>query len=253
MLYINLVLGILFLFLVGRYLFSIYREGLVRPEEWAASIKSGKISGDLLKEYRRYKDKQRFFAWWLQVEELKRKQVKGCFAELGVYKGESARILHFMDPDRVFHLFDTFEGFQPSELKKETGEAATYSEKSFADTSLEGVKSYLAGIQRFVFHPGVFPKTTESLEKEKFALVNLDADLYEPTRAALTYFYPRLSPGGVIFIHDVNSRWEGCRKAVREFARTIPEVPVMIPDSDGTVILIKNNPVNTQVGIDGTV
>ena len=72
-------------------------------------------------------------------------------------------------------------------------------------------------------------------------MVSLDADLYISTLAALKFFYPRLSPGGVIFIHDYNYKWEGIRKAVAEFTATIPETLVMMPDLDGSVMIVKGD------------
>ena len=34
------------------------------------------------------------------------------------------------------------------------------------------------------------------------SFVHLDVDLYEPTRACLDYFLPRLSPGGFVICDD---------------------------------------------------
>ena len=39
------------------------------------------------------------------------RRVEGDFAELGVYQGGSARLIHHYAPERVLHLFDTFSGF----------------------------------------------------------------------------------------------------------------------------------------------
>jgi hypothetical protein len=41
-------------------------------------------------------------------------------------------------------------------------------------------------------------------------------------------------------IHDYNEKWEGLMKAVDEFAATIPEPLVVIPDLDSTVMILKN-------------
>ncbi|MBU2649381.1 MAG: TylF/MycF family methyltransferase, partial [Bacteroidetes bacterium] len=61
--------------------------------------------------------------------------------------------------------------------------------------------------------------------------------------AGLEFFYPRLVPGGVILVHDYNSKWEGAMKAVNEFASNIPETLVHVPDSDNTIMIIKNRSV----------
>ena len=157
-----------------------------------------------------------------------------------MYKGETAKIIHTLDNSRKLHLFDTFEGFKKDDLKNETGEAATYTSKNFADTSEEKVLKYINGNANIVVHKGHFPETASSLKNEIFSLVNIDADLYTSIKSGLEYFYPRLSPGGVIIIHDYNHKWEGAMKAVNEFTKTIPENIIEMPDMYGTVMIIKN-------------
>lgn len=238
-LYLNIALAAVFLFYLLRYLWSLFNEGFYRPEEWAQAVRKGRIDKRLNKARRRYKDKLRFYAIWLQVERIRNNKVKGVFAELGVYKGQTAKILHYLDPDRELHLFDTFNGFTKTDLEDEKGEAAAYTEKDFADTNLQKVKLNMGDSAKIHYHVGYFPETAEGLETMSFAFVNLDADLYKPTKAGLEFFYPRLSPGGVIFVHDYNFHWEGIRKAVDEFT-TENNIPIiLLPDRDGTVILAK--------------
>jgi O-methyltransferase len=211
------------------------------PPVWEKARKDGHISHELLKLSRNYPDKVRLYNFWIQVQRLKQRDVKGDFAELGVYKGESARLIHLMDSSRMFHLFDTFEGFTNADLKPETGKAATYSSNDFADTSINKVLKNIGGnTDKIKVHPGHFPDSAVGLQEYNFALVNMDADLYNPTKAGLEYFYPRLSQGGVIIIHDYNEKWEGLVKAVDEFSAKIPEQLVVIPDLDSTVMILKN-------------
>jgi O-methyltransferase len=146
-----------------------------------------------------------------------------------------------MDPVRTFHLFDTFEGLPSEDLKIETGEAATYSNENFKDTSIAKVRKYVGGdTDKVIIHSGYFPGSAAGLENEIFAFVSLDADLYNPTLEGLKFFYPRLSPGGIILIHDYNYKWEGLKKAVDEFCTTIQEVPVLVPDLFGSVMIVKS-------------
>jgi O-methyltransferase len=211
------------------------------PPAWEKARKEGGLSRELLKASRNYPDKVRLYNFWIQIQRINKDKVTGDFAELGVYKGESARLLHLMAPDRTLHLFDTFEGFTSTDLHPETGEAATYSTKNFADTGLNKVLKNINGDQaKLKIHAGYFPQSTEGMEELTFALVNLDADLYNPTKAGLDYFYPRLSPGGVIIIHDYNYKWEGLMKAVDEFVTTVPESLVLLPDLDSSAMIIKN-------------
>jgi O-methyltransferase len=233
-----LIILVVFIFLI-RYVWDIFFSESYNPVSWQYSVKEGKISRKLLSLEKKFPDKVRFFNFWFQVERLKKTNVQGAFAEAGVYKGESAAVLHHMDADRVFHLFDTFSGFPAQDLMHETGEAATYTTKNFADTNISTVLKKIEGNTNLQIHQGYFPDTTKGLENEMFSLVNLDLDLYHPTKAALGFFYPRLSPSGVIIIHDYNPKWEGICKAVDEFIADEPEPLIMVPDSDGTCMIIK--------------
>jgi len=237
---INIIVILVVIAVFIRYAWETFREKPAQPESWKKALQEGRTSHELRREEKKYSDKIRFFNWWLQVERLKKQEVNGCFAELGVYKGGSARILHLMDPTRRFHLFDTFEGFPPRDLEKETGKAATYTPQNFGDTSIEKARMHINGNDNITFHTGYFPGSAKELENEVFSLVNMDADLFNPTKAGLEFFYPRLSPGGVILVHDYNDNWPGIVKAVDDFSGGIPESPVLIPDLEGTVMIIKN-------------
>ena len=210
------------------------------PEQWKFLVKSDKVSKEIRELEKYFPDKVRFFNFWFQAEKIKKDGIKGHFAELGVYKGETAKILHNLDTNRKLYLFDSFTGFEPKDLEGETGEAATYKQKDFADTSLEKVEKYIDGNKNIIYRNGHFPKTAKGLEKEIFSLVNIDADLYNPTKDGLEFFYPRLAPGGVIIVHDYNHKWEKLMKAVDDFVKTIPETLVEIPDLYGSVMIVKS-------------
>jgi O-methyltransferase len=237
---INFGIILLVLVFLVKYVWDLFFGQGYQPADWEDAKKTGRINDILRKLERNYGVKVRFFNWWFQVGRITRESVAGAFAELGVYKGESAAILHHMDPSREFHLFDTFEGFKKDDLHGETGEAATYTSGHFADTHVDKVHERIGGNRNILIHKGHFPETASGLDDLKFALVNMDADLYNPTKSGLEYFYPRLSPGGVIFIHDYTFKWEGVKRAVDEFITTIPESVVLVPDLEGTVMIVKN-------------
>ncbi len=236
---VEAVVLLVILFYLIYYVYTILFDKTYQPKAWQHALKNGKISRELKKAEKNYPDKVRFFNFWFQVERLKNEKIEGAFAELGVYKGDSAYLLHLMDPGRTFYLFDTFEGFKQKDLQHETGKAATYTEANFADTSLKRVKRRLSS-SKFKFYPGYFPESAQGLDQVKFALVNMDVDLLKPTQAGLEYFYPKLTKGGVMIIHDYNPDWPGIVQAVDNFCRQNHLVKVPLPDQDGTVMIFKN-------------
>ncbi|CAN5621650.1 hypothetical protein BH10BAC4_BH10BAC4_01910 [soil metagenome] len=235
----NIILILIFLFLAFRFFETNWSYKISKPYAWEEAVRQNRITTKLKKIERFYRDKVRFYSIWLQIERLKKESIAGSFAEVGVYKGETARMIHEMDPSRIFHLFDTFSGFDQKDLDLKNPSDPGHS-IDFSDTSVEFVTTKIDGNQNVVFHKGYFPATTQSLTEVSYAFVHLDVDLYQPTLAGLHYFYPRLSHGGVIMIHDYNHNWEGVTKAVDEFVGTIPETKIDISDWQGTVMIVRS-------------
>jgi len=210
------------------------------PEAFILAKKNGTISSKLWKAYQEYPDKQRFLLIWLQMQKIKALNLKGDMAELGVYQGATAQIIHLMYPEKSLHLFDTFSGFTQADLEKEKGEAATYTPQHFADTSLQKVKMKLGQSKNIFFYPGKFSEQSSKASSIHFCFVSIDVDLAKPTADGLRFFYERLVDGGVIIVHDYNPKWPALMEVVDEFVLQIPENPVIIPDKDTSLVIIKN-------------
>lgn len=177
----------------------------------------------------------------LLLRDLIERKVPGDIAELGVYRGFSARLIHHYIPERKLYLFDTFKGFDERDVKAErTATGRREQTLSFSQTGVERALKNIAPQNKNVqVFPGYFPETVpEFLTEARFAFVHLDADLYEPMMAGLNYFYNKVIPGGFILAHDYNS-WPGSRKAVREFFSDKRELPIPMPDKSGSALIVK--------------
>ena len=137
-------------------------------------------------------------------------KVPGDIAEVGVYRGGSARLICEVKGARALHLFDTFAGLPAA------GEWDRDFQSGGFASSLAKVQEYLQRFSAVHFHPGLFPESARGLEELTFSFVHLDVDLYQSTVSGLEWFYPRLNRGGILISHDyVNA--EGVRKAFDEF------------------------------------
>ena len=190
-------------------------------------------------ERRNAGDLPRLYALVLNIRHLLEEEIPGDFAELGVWRGNSAAVLaHYArKSNRTTFLFDTFEGFDQRDLKGLDREHGM----EFEDTFLPAVKQ-VVGEGDVVYIPGYFPESLPpGLTSRQFSLVHLDCDLYEPIKAGMEFFFPRLAPGGIMIVHDyANPHWKGVGKAVNEFLAPRPERPVLIPDRSGTAIIRKS-------------
>jgi O-methyltransferase len=175
----------------------------------------------------------------LLADEIKNSKVEGSIAELGVYKGYIARELNLLFKERRLYLFDTFEGFDKRDIEHEKEwRKGKSTNRDFSDTSIEQVKDILMYPEKVVFCKGYFPDTAASI-KDKFAFVSLDPDLYLPTLNGLRFFYPRLSKGGSILIHDYNSaQFVNVKEAVREFSKEADIKIVPLSDLHGSAVIV---------------
>jgi O-methyltransferase len=185
----------------------------------------------------------------LAAQEIRTRNIPGEMAELGVYRGAFAAEMNRCLPEKMLYLFDTFEGFAEEDVAIESAYGNCRAKAgAFGDTSVELVKEVLPHPEKAVFCPGRFPESLSKLEgkcktsmqNQKYALVSLDTDLYEPTYQGLCWFYPALNPGGMLLVHDYNSmQFPGVKAAVERYCKEQGVYVVPIMDIHGSAILIK--------------
>lgn len=182
-----------------------------------------------------YNDYCRFATIALAVQRIQTEQIEGSMAEVGVFQGETSRIIRRLAPERDYYLFDTFEGFPQQDLEP------NQSDPRFRNTSIELVLKNIGTSENVFIKQGYVPETFRGLEDEKFAFALLDLDLHDPTLASLEFFYPRMTPGGFLFVHDYNnfeSNW-GCKRALDKFMEDKPESIIDVADILGTAMFRK--------------
>ncbi len=146
-------------------------------------------------------------------------KIEGVIAEVGTFKGGSAKLICEAKGDKEFYTFDTFEGLPPT---KKIDEVFFY--EGQMKVSVEPVRDYLSSYTNVHIGVGLFPQDTGHMIKNKtFSFVHLDVDLYESTKNCLEFFYPRLNKGGVIISHDYVTM-PGVNEAFNEFFRDKPEI-----------------------------
>lgn len=160
-------------------------------------------------------------------------RIKGSIIECGVHRGGGlmawAKFSSAMEPyaiDRKIIGFDTFEGFaeinDKDRSKNENEELVVggfQSEDITYSELMDCIKEYdenrfLNQFEKVELVKGDALKTIpEYLENNQhliIALLFLDFDLYEPTKAALETFLPRVPKGGVIAFDEINNvYWPG--------------------------------------------
>lgn len=157
-------------------------------------------------------------------------------AEAGVFEGDFAKWINHYFPDRILHLFDTFEGFDSRDVSKE-GSMSRVKAGDYNNTSEELVMTKMEYPDKVIIHRGFFPETAKKINSY-FCFVNLDMDLYEPTYEGLKFFADKMVKNGAILVHDYFSTdFYGPRKAVDKFIAEQGRFS-LYPIGDGISILI---------------
>ena len=188
------------------------------------------------------RDYNRVYLIYSQLKRLDGENIQGDLAEVGVYKGYTARLINLCSPARELHLFDTFEG-QPDNVEasvdgKEYG--SILKKISLDDTSLEQVQNLVGEAPNIHYYQGYFPDTASPVKGKTFSMAHLDGDQYQTIKDSLEFFYPRVSAGGVLIVHDYGI-YKGVRQAVREYftENGINTVKLVWPDAQGSLLIFK--------------
>lgn len=173
--------------------------------------------------------------------EIYEKRVDGFVAEAGVYRGDFAKYINELFPDRKLYLFDTFEGFVKEDAEIDRINNFSTGSQDWSETNIELVLSKMIHRDRCVVRKGFFPDTASDIDtKQKFCFVSLDMDLYQPIYEGLKFFYPRLSSGGFIFVHDCrNIGYLGARKAMLDFCGEQKIGYSILSDEWGSAVIAK--------------
>jgi hypothetical protein len=183
-----------------------------------------------LENFPKYVRRQQLKRFLAMYEVFKRAlPVKGSVVECGVFRGFGlmswAKLSTILEPEnltRRIYGFDTFEGFPDVSDRDRSG----FTDAKEGDLCADSYEELLMLIQeydrdRFLGHiPKVelvrgdmtrtIPQFIETHPHLMVSLLFLDADLYEPTRAALEAFVPRMPKGAVVAFDELdNPLWPG--------------------------------------------
>jgi O-methyltransferase len=165
------------------------------------------------------------------------KGVRGNFAEAGVFRGGSALLLAEVvkNTDKKFYLFDSFQGLPKADP---TRDPQHFRGGDFSEGA-ETVKQRLSEFQPWMdFREGWIPETFDGLASERYAFAHVDVDLYQATLDCCRYFYPRLTPGGILLFDEYGfASTRGEKLAADEFFSDKPERP--IPLITGQALVLK--------------
>jgi hypothetical protein len=139
------------------------------------------------------------------------------------------------DRYRMVYGFDQFSGLTQYTDKDGPRGEETFSSSAEAMRTLVDIHnqdSFIPGVERCRLIEGDVLETLPQFVKDnpglRIALLNLDVDLYAPTKAALESLYPLVLRGGIVVFDDYGwEQWPGASGAVDEYFAAIGEKPAI--------------------------
>jgi hypothetical protein len=183
------------------------------------------------KIFRKYRDftmvPENIYIGNLQLA-AKVKSISGAVVECGTWRGGMiAGIADVLGSGRHYCLFDSFEGLPPA--KEIDGEAALAWQRDTSGpmyhnncrASQEEAKQAMSmsAAVDYAMVKGWFNETLPKAGVGPIALLRMDADWYDSTKAILDNLADRMVPGGLIIVDDYYV-YEGCTRAINECAAT---------------------------------
>lgn len=231
---------------------------LPKPSIVAAILERRRLRAGFRSIYRKYSAYTQIHeAMYVDNLELCAKfaAMRGCVVECGVWRGGmSAGMAEVLGANRHYFLFDSFEGM-PQAREDLDGAAAVawqsnptgpiYRNNNAASQEEAVAAMKLSGTPSFSLVKGWFNETLPRFVPPcAIAVLRLDGDWYDSTRASLENLYPHVAPGGIVIVDDYYS-WDGCARAVNEFVANIAssnEVPRIRQYHDLVPYLVKPDP-----------
>lgn len=181
-------------------------------------------------EWRRHRPERKFILWSLYRSVA---HLAACTAECGVYTGGSSFLI-CQEGKKFGHLekhyaFDSFEGLSaPMNKDLPTAETSYCWDKGDLAVDLDHVRTLLEPCTTAQLIKGWIPDRFEEVGEAQFSFVHVDVDLYEPTRASIEFFYPKLVKGGILLCDDYGSEaCPGARLAMDEYCKQHALPPVV--------------------------
>lgn len=157
------------------------------------------------------------------LQRIKTKRILGDTAELGCYRGGTSKKIAEYLSNRTHWAIDTFTGM-PAPDKDKDGDVMW---KGMFSASMPKVEKYLERCKNVRIVQSFFPKyLPDEMYKVDYAFVHIDCDLYQGTYEGLNFFWPRMTPGGIIVCDDLYSRkTPGAMKAFKDyFGKDAPRI-----------------------------
>ncbi|MCF0190618.1 MAG: hypothetical protein HUJ96_05080 [Marinilabiliaceae bacterium] len=233
---VNIGAWLLFSYFWGGWTFKIFK-----PYKWLDFNNKKLINKKILLLERRSKDKIRTHTFWLFINQLDERMVKGDIMFCGVEETDYITLASYTSPERNILIVDRLEEKNIHVIKENCQGTVTEQDIHLNNITEEQINRLSISKGKIEVYKGEIESQLDKIECNSLALAWIDCVESKDIENSLNFAYSKLSPGGIIIIHDYNHNWESVEIQVNRFINTIPETYIPIADMYGSIAIIKNS------------
>jgi hypothetical protein len=170
----------------------------------------------------------------------------GDFVECGVFKGDMswvvANVLDFASEDRVFYLYDSFEGFSPEYSSKDdfplNPDYLEYADRFYKIPDLfDQVQERFKTFPNVKVIKGFLPDSLSQAAPDRIAYLHLDLNSPAAEVDTLEILFDRIVPGGIIILDDYGwFEFLKQKRAADKFMQSCGYSLLELPTGQGVVV-----------------
>lgn len=174
------------------------------------------------------------------------RNVQGCVVECGVWRGGMIAGMAEILPDRMFYLFDSFEGL-PDVREIDGPKAVAWQKNKEGETYYDNCKAQVnfaeqamtrSGARHSIVKGWFDDKLPATVLESPIAILRLDGDWYDSTMSCMKTLYPQVASGGIVIIDDYYT-WDGCSRAIHDYLSSVESPSRIHKTIEGVPYLIK--------------
>lgn len=168
-------------------------------------------------------------------------KLPGDFVECGVNSGicslSICDYIGFNETGKFFWLFDTYDGIPEAQMAEKDDPNLKRAHNHMYRDMYATAAANFAPYGRAKLIRGSVPETLTTVAIDRVAYLSIDMNIAYPERAAIEFFWPKLSPGAVVVLDDYGwLGFEAQKETMDEFARKVGVEIMTLPTGQGVIL-----------------
>ncbi len=160
-----------------------------------------------------------------------------CGVNTGIIPLAICEYCDINNTDKVFWLFDTYEGIPTSQMTAAEAIRRAETMADFYSECFDLAQRNFAPFPKAKLVRGMVPDTLTSVPIDRVAYLSIDMNIVFPEIEAIKFFWPKLTPGAIVILDDYAFKdHEEQHNAMDAFAFSVGVSILTLPTGQGMIV-----------------